>query len=282
MDELRRILEDGRSLAGEGRLDEAVDRYDRALELDPDCLLACVAKAIALMKMDMPGRALEVLEGFKIREDDPLASWAFFQKGRALYYLGRPDESISCLDMVKRSDSNYADSRFNKAVVLEDCYDVGRRRGRLEEALLCYDEAVAAKPNYPDALYNRGLLLVKLGRPEDAVESYDEAIRLAPGFAAAHDSKGSTLNLMGRHGEALSCYDEAIRLKPDFAGALYNKANSLYYLDRVEESKLLLDEAARLNPELPDHASITSMLNARLEFNRKIRGDGPPGRAGDR
>ena len=181
-DELMKILEDGRSLASKGRLDEAVDRYDRALELDPDCLLACVAKAIALMEMEMPGRALELLEGFKIREDDPLASRAFFQKGMALYYLGRPDESISCLDMVKRPDSNYADSRFNKAVVLEDCYDVGRRHGRLEEALLCYDEAVAAKPNFPDALYNRGLLLVKLGRMGDAVESYDEAIRLAPGF----------------------------------------------------------------------------------------------------
>ena len=87
---------------------------------------------------------------------------------------------------------------------------------------------------------------------------------------------------MGRHEEALSCYDEAIRLAPGVAEALYNKANSLYYFDRVEESKLLLNEAARLNPELPDHASIVSMLNDRLEFNRKIRGDDPPGRAGDR
>ncbi len=276
MRNLKEITREGNALYREGRLDEAIDCYDRVLETDPGCLFACVAKAIVLMKMNKYDEALGLLEAFDIQDDDPLASWAFFKKSVALYQLGRPDEAISCLDMVKDSDPNYADSRFNKAVILEEYHMIHGGGSKLEECLSCYDEAVAARPDFADAMYNKGLVLQKLRRPEDALESFEKAIKASPGLAKAHDSKGSVLNFMGRYEEAMPCYREAVRLKPDFAEALYNMANTLYHLGRIEEAKLALEKAVRLDPDLPDHAEIMSMLDNRLEFNWKIRGHTPP------
>ena len=271
MADLQRIIEEGLSLADEGRRGDALDCYGRALELDPSCLFACVSKGIILMDAGMHREALELFEGFDIMKDDTLASWAFYHKAMAFYHMGRLDDAVSHLDMVDRSDPNYAGARYTKAVLLEDYYDLHRVRARLEEALLCYDEAVAANPDFPEAIYNKGLVLCRLDRPEDAVKSFEKAIGLAPDFADVYDSKGSALNSMGRHEEALLCYDEAVRLRSDFAEAIYNKANSLYCLDRIEESAQLLDKAVRLNPKLPDHAGIRAMLDERLEFKRRIR-----------
>ena len=272
VDELNGILEEAASLAEEGKLDEAIGSYDMALELEPECLLACAGKAEALMNKGMHREAAHLFEGFEIREDDPPSSLALLKKSMALYNLGRPEECLACLDMIKASDPNYADARFNKAVVLGEWNEARKADAGLEEALSCYDEAILAKPDFPDALYNRGLLLQKLRRPEDAIESFGRAIELAPDFAAAHDAKATALNFIGRYGEELPCHREAIRLRPDFAEALYNMANTLYYLGQIEESKRLLVKATRLNPELQDHVGIASMLDDRLAFNRKIRG----------
>ena len=53
VDELNGILEEAASLAEEGKLDEAIGSYDVALELEPECLLACAGKAEALMNKGM-------------------------------------------------------------------------------------------------------------------------------------------------------------------------------------------------------------------------------------
>ena len=99
----------------------AIGSYDMALELEPECLLACAGKAEALMNKGMHREAAHLFEGFEIREDDPPSRpWPLLKKSMALYNLGRPEECLACLDVIKASDPNYADARFNKAVVLEE------------------------------------------------------------------------------------------------------------------------------------------------------------------
>ena len=272
MQSLEEITGEGITLYEEGRLGEAVDRYDEALEMDPGCLFACVSKAIIFMETDRDDEALELLEKFSIRDDDPLASWAFFHKATAYYHAGRPGEALSCLDRVEASDPDYASSRFNKAVILEEYHQMHGGDSRIGECLSCYDEAVAARPDFADAMYNKGLILQKMCRPEEALEIFEGAIRVSPDFAEAHDSKGSVLNFMGRYAEAVPCHEEALRLRPDFATALHNMANTLYRLGCVGEARDALKAAVLLDPELPNHADIMSMLDDRLDFNWKILG----------
>ena len=273
MQNLKEICSKGIELYEEKRFDDAVDCYNKALELDPGCLFACVSKALSLLKMDKPNEALQVFENFDVQEGDPLASWAFFKRATLLYELGRPDEAISYLDRVGHSDPNYADSRFNKAVILEEYYTTHKDISKIEECLHCYDEAVSSGSNYAEAMYNKGLFLQKLQRPEEALESFKSTIKASPDFAEAYDSLGSVLNSMGRYKEAMSYYRKAIRINPYLAVALYNMANTLYHLDNIEKARQTLIEAVLLDPALPDHADIISMLDTRLEFNQKIQGN---------
>lgn len=272
MQNLKEICNKGVALYEEERFDDAVDCYNKALELDPGCLFACVSKALSILKMGKPNEALQILEDFDVQEDDPLASWAFFKRATLLYELGKPNEAISYLDRVRHSDPDYADSRFNKAVILEQYYTTHKDISKIEECLHCYDEAVSSRSDHADAMYNKGLFLVKLQRPEEALESFKSAIKASPDFAEAYDSLGSVLNSMGRYKEAISYYRKAIRINPYFAVALYNMANTLYHLDNIEKARQTLIEAVMLDPALPDHADIISMLDTRLEFNQKIKG----------
>jgi len=130
----------GAALAGQGRLDEAIENYRKAIQLNPDY------------------------------------SYALNNLGNALATKGQLDEAIRNYRRAVQIDPNFYEALDNLGVALA-------AKGRFDEAIQNYHQAIRTNPNLPDTFYNLGLTLNQLGRTREAVDSYRAALKLNPDLA---------------------------------------------------------------------------------------------------
>jgi tetratricopeptide (TPR) repeat protein len=154
-----------------GRLEEALQAYDRALTIRPDYSAARIARAEAL---NVQGNGLRDAE--------------------------RYEDALECYNRSLDDAPGYSDALNNRAVALWSM-------GRFEEALSGFDAALAARPDYVEAHYNRGNALRDLLRLEEAKQSFDRAIAIAPDFAPAYRNKGFCALLQGDFVQGLPLYE---------------------------------------------------------------------------
>ena len=232
----------GFALSSLGRHNEALQAYNRAIEIDPQVAVAWNNKGNAL---DDLGKYDEAIAAFNeaIRLDPKFAE-AWSNKGIALIGQGKHDEAIKCFDEAIRLDPNLAMAWYNKGTVLDD--DLV---GKYEEAIKAYDEAIRLDPNDATAWSNKGCALVNQDKYEEAITAFDEAIRLNPKYAEAWSNKANALEDLGQYDEAIKAYDEAIKLDPNYTYAWNGKGIALRNLGQYDEAIKAYDKAIRLDPK---------------------------------
>lgn len=75
-----------------GKYQDAIEVFDKVLEIDPGHIFALVHKGISLAKLDRHDEAIEILD--KALEISPLNSFALANKAASFAYLGRYKEAI--------------------------------------------------------------------------------------------------------------------------------------------------------------------------------------------
>ena len=144
---------------------------------------------------------------------------AWYNRGIALFNLGRIEEAIASYDQALKIKPDDADAWYNRGIALDDL-------GRIEEAITSYDQALKIKPDDADAWCFRGITLGNLGRIEEAIASFDHALKIKPDDDnhKAWNNRGVMLGKLGRYEEAITSHDNALKIKPDHASAYFNKA----------------------------------------------------------
>lgn len=223
-----------------GRFNEALQSYDRALLLKPDYLEAHSNRGNALLALGRFHEALESYQRALLLKPDH--AQAHNNRGSALEALGRLDEALLSYERVLRLSPNIAEAHSNRGNVLQAL-------GRFDEALQSYAQALLLKADYVEAHSNRGRALQALGRFDEALRSYEHALRLKSDFAEAHSNRGSALHALGRCDEALPCYERALQLKPDHVEAYSNRG--VWHAERNEPQAAIADftRAIRIRPD---------------------------------
>jgi len=222
-----------------GRLDQAVENYDRVIEIKPEYEKAHNNKGLALKDLGRTGEALECYN--RALELRPDYAEAHNNKGLALKDLGRTDEAMNCYNRALEIKPDYAEAHNDKANALKDL-------GRTEEALNCYNRALKIKPDYAEAHNNKANALKDLGRTDEAMNCYNRALKIKPALAGAHNNKANALKDLGRTDEALDCYNRALEIKPNFAEAYNNKGSLLQELGRLEDALKSCNSALEIKP----------------------------------
>ena len=230
----------GSALQGQGKLQEAVASFDRAIQLKPDFAQAYCNRGNALIGL---GRLDEAIQNYdKAIQLKPDLAEAYCSRGNALIGLGRLDEAIQNYDKAIQLKPDFAEAYSNRGAVLKDL-------GRLDEAVASCDKAIQLKPDLAEAYCSRGNALIGLGRLDEAIQNYDKAIQLKPDLAEAYCSRGNVLKDLGRLDEAVASCDKAIQLKPDYAEAYSNRGNALKDLGLPNEALKSYDKAIQLKPD---------------------------------
>jgi len=195
----------GGALGDLGRHDEALEMFDKAIEINPQFDKAYYNKGLALGNL---GRCEEAIEMFdKTIEINPQDAKAYYNKGVILGKLGRHEEAIEMFDNAIEIDPQNVSAYLNKGSALGDL-------GRQEEAIAIYDKAIEINPQDADVYYNKGVALGDLGRYKEAIEMFDKAIEIDPLDAGAYYNKGVALTKMGHDKEAAEMIKKGKEIDP--------------------------------------------------------------------
>ena len=261
----------GNALKKLGRYAEAMEYYDKALEIDPKHALAWHNKGDALYAL---GRYEEAVDCYdRALEIDPNLAPAWAGKVDALRKLGRYEEALKCLEKVREMDQKDAETWNN--------------RGNVLRKLARYEEASAANSEMATKLIREGVALSMMGMHDEALNYFEKVLEIDPDYVAAWYNKGSVANKLGRYEEAIKCYDKALEIEPNYKLAIKSMKIVERKVEQVEkiakEAISLLDslrnmkkDVEKLGLPLPDFSEIEKAISeGRYDFAikeaRKLR-----------
>ncbi|MCX6674748.1 MAG: tetratricopeptide repeat protein [Methanothrix sp.] len=228
----------GVALTSLGRYDEALQAYDRALEMDSQMVGAWHNKGHALNSL---GRYDEALQAYdKAIQIDPKLEMAWSNKGSVLDSLGKYDEAIKAYNVAIKLNPNYSDAWNNKGYALE-------KLGKYEEAVIACDKAIEIDPQNTEAWNNKCKALNGQGKYYEAVKICDLAIQINAQNAGAWGNKGIALHGLGQDNEAINCFDKVLEIDPLDVNGWYSKGTVLMNLGKSNEAIQALDKATELD-----------------------------------
>src|ERR671921_555176 len=197
-------LEQGETLASEGLVEEALSRFEQALEAAPENPEVIEAVGRALLNL---GRLEEAEASFlDALELDP--EWVAPRMGLAMVALSR-DEPFKIVHHLERAIE--ADSGHPDAYV-----ELGRYYGFMGEPALAkatFERWTNRVPEDADMLINAGLTLFDAADYVEALEFFEKAIEAAAEEVqkcGARTFRANALDMLGRYAEAVGAYEEVI------------------------------------------------------------------------
>lgn len=229
------------------RLRAALTSYDKALQLQPDYPESWKGRGEVLYR-------LERFEAAKIAYDkalqlQPEDEDTLNRKGRALYKLERYQQALATQEAALKIQPNNAHALSDRGLAL-----IGL--GRYQEALIAFNRAQELEPLNPQLWQNKALVLQLLNRPQEAVRQYQEAlvaydltIEDNPNNVFAIVDKANVLAQLQKYQQALATYEQALEINPDSHLAWIGKGNALFALRQYDEALKAFDRILKLQPE---------------------------------
>lgn len=189
----------GTALLRQGRRDEALATFDKAVQLEPDN--ADLWRNLGDLLMDMERldeAALTYQHALKL---NPSLWEAAHRAGFLLHRLGRTEEALACFSLHEKmpaDDNLKLQMRALAMYILE----------RFEEGLRDIERAYALDPTNAGTCSYAGVMLRQLKRDEEALPWFDRAISIQPIFLGALHNKALALAQLHRFDEALAIYDQ--------------------------------------------------------------------------
>jgi tetratricopeptide (TPR) repeat protein len=234
----------GRIDAVQGRHEEAVTKFRRAIALFPEWGAAHYALALSLRAIgDREGaqRALEKHTQYGARwpavEDTLLArvnaartdAAARLRRAQKLADDGNGTAAIAEYEAALAADPSLSVAHEGLIAI----YGRERNWARAEEH---YRAALALGSNHAELHYDYGVLLGLQEKWEAAAEAYRTAIRINPQYAQAHNNLGQILERNREFEAALKAYRDAVDSQPTFRLARFNAGRMLIALGRAAEA----------------------------------------------
>jgi len=163
----------GDRLVKQGRHQEALVRYERAIRMVRRPSYAWTSRGVAMKYLGRVDEALRCHEN-AIRLD-PENEVAWCNLGTVYFRKGELGKALECYDKAIHLRPKYAIAWNNKGVVLA-------RMNQFEEANRCHTKATNLRPTYVAAWLNRGEVLARLGAQEEAQRCLEKARSISGGI----------------------------------------------------------------------------------------------------
>lgn len=269
----------------QGRLEEAIEAYGRAIALGGD---RAVRLRRAEAAFDLGDLELAESDWNAVNGETPGTAAALYGLGRVALIRGEPERAVALLESallaapeagrirhslglalreLGREDSaleqlraaNPTDVGVRDPVTAEIAASGGGVRFALRrgQALLASDPRAAlvefraaqiVDPENLEVRRNIAIALVRSGQRVEAVGAYLRLIEGDPQDASSWMALGSLLASQGQLADSVARLEEAVRLAPDFKQAKYLLGAVQLQLGRPEEAFRLFDEVLEVDP----------------------------------
>jgi len=245
--------------------EQAINKFTRALSLDPNHADAYVWRSDAYIQLSQYQQAIE--DCTQIISIDPDNIPAYVRLGFARLSLEEYQQSLE--------DSNRAISlislTFNQTDTnswLSQAYaqqgDAHQSLGNSNEAIENYQKSLDIVPNDDlrakldalnnaknhlfDQYFNQGITLVNQENYQQAIEQFTRALTLNPNHADAYVWRNYVYHCLNKYQQAIDDCNQAIRLNPNDSIAYNNRAFAYNSLKNYEQAIDDCNQAIRLNP----------------------------------
>ena len=208
----------GGALEASGRVEEAVQRYQRAAELAPSVVESHYNLANGLRLLGQIDAAVRSYE--KSLELDPTSHNSLINLSAV--YLDRKQLKIS-EDLLRRAAEHHpASGEVHRRLGI-----LFVRQGRFDEARSAYQRAIFLRPDNGETYYNLANLQWTNGEHEAAEVQYRQALSRYPDHLGAHMNLGSLYLETGRYRPARDIYAAALTLAPSEPSLFLGLAQAL-------------------------------------------------------
>lgn len=230
----------GNALRAKGDPDAAIEKFQRATEIDPKYAFAFSNWGIALAdKGDSAGAMDKHAHAAKLDPSDPFTynTW-----GNALYVQGDLDGAIEKYSRATEFAPNDALAFFNWGVALD-------QKGDLDGAADKFQRATELDPNDAGAFTKWGIVLQQQGKLGAAIEKLTRATELDPRSEFAFNNLGVAQGSVGNLEGATASFTRATELDPAYATAHFNRGLVLQMLERNKDAADAFQSYLDLSPD---------------------------------
>jgi len=258
-DDIEAIIEAGKQLLfQEAKIDEAKERFDRALQINStDGEANFYAGIIANFQRQYEDAERYYRRSIEADEKVPSLWWNL---GNLLTAQNRFEEALDCWRHIIELNPNEAVAYVNWGAALGELAERRNDESLFEEAIRKFQKAIEINPRYAEAHYNCGVALSELAVRrrndeslfETAIQMYQKAIELNPNDAKVYNNWGTTLIYLAERRDdeslledAMQKYKKAIEIKPDYAEAYSNLGIALIRLAKLRSDTSLFNQAVQ-------------------------------------
>ncbi|MGD8992282.1 MAG: tetratricopeptide repeat protein [Desulfobacterales bacterium] len=231
----------GAALSKQGKVDEAIQQYRKALQINPHFMEAYNNLGIALDKQGKYDEA--ILNYKKVLEIEPDNVRAYNNLAASLVKLGKTDEAVEHYKKALQIEPDFAKAHNNLGAVL-------KKQGKNSEAIEHFRKALQINPDFEKAHNNLGIVLAKQGKIDEAIQHYHKALQLNPESSETMFNLGDVLARQGKTEQAIRNLNKAVQIKPDYAEAHSNLGGMYIQQGNIEKAINHSQEALRLDPQL--------------------------------
>jgi len=275
----------GLELGLSGRYQEAVDELSKAVEDDPDHVIAHTSLGVAFQKSGEDDRAVSCYEAaLKI---NPKHAEAHYFWSNILYAHGNVREAIaeytvaiglnpelivahqkpvpqdrltdytsSPAEMYRIAKPAYRILDLNKSLeanprqanLFKERAAEYYRLWNYEQAITDYSSSLALQPDDANAFHFRGVAYEQIGQLERALEDYQQAVTIDPQISNMYINRGINFGKMGNFRQSIDSLTEGIRLAPQNPDGYFNRGTTYIQQGDFESAINDFSNVIRLSP----------------------------------
>lgn len=263
----------GHGLVSQGKYEEGITQYRKALKIHPEYLRTLNSLGFALNELKRYDEAIPPLK--KAISISNTFDDAYNNLGNAVGNLGKIKEAIVFYkEAIRINDNSYwphynigirltqlgfineAITHYRKAILIKPDSLIAKNKlseleqswGKVARNITTYQQSIKNNPNDAKSHKNLADILIQLKRYEEATHHYKTAIKLKPDYAQAHNNLGTLFGQNKMLNDAIQHYREAIRLKPDYSQAHNNLGGYLGQLGNYKEAETHFKLALQIDP----------------------------------
>ena len=213
-------------LRDQGSLNEAVQCYQKAIDVEPDHATAYNSLGNALKLKNKHAEALKCYQ--QAVRINPKFAEAYYNWGNIERIGGRFQAAIEKYHKAVSLRPDFAQAYCNMGITQKAVGDFNNAVNNLQQA-------IRLRPDLAEAHNNLGNVLNDAGQFTTAITYFRKAVALKPDYAEAFNNLGVAQFYQGQVEDALVSYDAALDLQPDFADAHWNRALAYLIMGRLKE-----------------------------------------------
>jgi tetratricopeptide (TPR) repeat protein len=226
-------------LKGQGDLDQALQDYNRALQISPNYSTALHNRAAIYEKQNKFDLALKDYNQAILADSN--YTKAYNNRGLLYIKLAKFDLAISDLNKAIQLHAKFKEVFINRA-------SAHVSRGEFAEAIADCDRALRIDPKDASAFCNRGIANMNLRNANGSIADFTNAIQCNPNVATAYYNRALVYTNINQQNQAIEDYTQAIRINPKYKEAYTNRANIYIHLKEWQKAKQDLQAALSIDP----------------------------------